>query len=704
MIVDQALIKSNKAQHAVDTIGKSIRVIGTVAGETPPWAITGDIVREAYNRMILRSPKGGANVEMTVRTVLDVPRICDASPLARFCVPERTAQAESAAAQVEKLNRRERSHFSEFQPSKLTARRNAEKLPEVRAFWELVRILFTETPKSFADAVKFEHAKIALFSGMRSVEHSSLPLECLAYREVLKGEGSGAGKKYAYTQRLDLTNFAAKHDPSSKASRSILVKSVQAVPIDLEDIIIEARDSIEYLTKPLRNRIRLQRETDRILPMYEPDQMVELIELYPVITGNLWFLNSDPPQDMVDQYRSSWSHEDRGKIRDFRDQIARRQDSFRPVLSFFSKAVRNGLQVYRNGERTNRKLGHWGAMGRIADVEEYLAKQARTKLSDLTSYGVSDGTNLLPEDQLVLVPKRALIEGRNDGILDVDAYFAVGAYHAIDFQQWLDPHSAGNKGAFAVYGETEADRILSINSHALRHLKTTELLRHGVVDTATAHHLNRKDPRQNAAYDHRSLLEDLELVQVPDEALEQLEGQSLDALRLILSGKGRGPLVERYYEIAKANGQREAIEFLAAEADGMHFTPYGLCMKSFWIDSCPKHLQCFKGCNHLMKTFDPKNDKYARDTLERTEGNLKRIQERSSTAPGHVNQIAEVEKAIRGLKTFLNTKPGERAFPDGQDLHDPVVRPPATVIETGSPLPGPNEKSNSGTLDLFRDG
>jgi hypothetical protein len=704
VIVDQALIKSNKAQHALDTIGKSIRVIGTVAGEIPPWALTGEIIRDAYNRMIVNSPKGGSNVELTVRTVLDVPRICDASPLARFCIPENTAQAQNAATQVEKLGRRERGYHAAFQPSKLTDRRNADKLPEVRAFWELVRILFTETPKSFADAVKFEHAKIALFSGMRSVEHSSLPLDCLTYREILKGENSSAGKKYAYTRRLDLTNFAAKQDPNSKASRSILVKSVQAVPLDVEEIIIEARDRIEYLTKPLRKRIRQQRKTGRMLPEYEPNQMVELIELYSVMTGNFWFLNEHPPQDLVDQYRSSWSHNDRGKIREHRDQLARRRDSFRAVLGFFSKAEKAGLPVYRDGARTDRKLGHWGAMARIADVEAYLAKRARTKLSDLTSYGVSDGTDLLPEDQLVLIPKRALIEGRNNGILDVDAYFAVGAYHAIDFQQWLDPQSDGNKGIFAVYGETDADRSLSIDSHALRHLKTTELLRHGVVDTATAHHLNRKDPRQNAAYDHRSLLEELELVQVPDQALEELEGKSLDALRLILSGKARGPLVERYYEIAKMSGQREALEFLAAEADGMHFTPYGLCMKSFWIDSCPKHLQCFKGCSHLMKTFSSKNDKYAQDTLVRTESNLERIRMRSSDAPGYLNQVAEAESTIQGLNAFLNAKPGQNVFPDGADLHESIVRPPATVIETGSPLPGPARKSESETLDLFGDG
>ena len=52
----------------------------------------------------------------------------------------------------------------------LEERKHAEKLPERRAFWELVRIVFTERPKSFLDLLRFAQAKTLILSGLRDGE------------------------------------------------------------------------------------------------------------------------------------------------------------------------------------------------------------------------------------------------------------------------------------------------------------------------------------------------------------------------------------------------------------------------------------------------------------------------------------------------------------------------------------------------------
>lgn len=702
VIVDQAFVKSNKATHAVDNIGKSIRILGTVAGDLCPWELTGDIVREAYNRMMVNSPKGAMNVEMTVRTVLDVQRLCDAAPLARFCTPYQSEEAKVGADKIQAIRKQQDTYHAQFERSKLTDRKNVEKLPEARAFWELVRILFTEKPLTFSDAVKFEQGKIAIFAGMRAVEASALPLRCLEYRDIMRRQRPASVSvpdlvsKYGYEQALYLINFAAKQIADGEGSESVLVRRAQSVPIDQQEIMIKARDRIEYLTSPLRNTLRCQRETGRLLPMYEPENLVDVVEIYPVLTGNLWFLSEPEPIDLINAYRASWSHEDRRRIVVARDELIRRDGSksYDSVRKFFSALVKDGLPVYRNGSRTDGNLGSLGTYVRIGELEDYLRRNRKTKLSDLSTFDVSNGGSLLPEDNLVLLPKRALVEGRNNGILDIDAYCSVGIYHAADFMLWLSQSGSTSPTIFKTYGETEADKLLELESHSLRHLKTTELLRNGVVDTAIAYHMNRRNPQQNEVYDRRSLLEELEDIDVPDEALDLLEERSLQTLKLIISGRARGPIVEKFKSIRETEGERSAFEYLAAEADGFHVTPWGYCLKSFWIDSCPKHLQCSKGCFHFAKSDDPSHETYARTIRERTQVNLDKLRANPNPSPGYGNQMRHAEEILEGIDAILAAKPGERVFPNGKDLFEDVAAP-ASVLDTGRLTPE--------TMDLFDD-
>jgi len=667
-ILDQAFRKQNKAQHSVQNIGRPIRILGSVAGEIPPWEITADIVRTAYNLTIQSSPKGAMNLEMMIRTVVDIESLADRSPLARFCEANSNEKTTSAAQKVAEIKTKSNRHKQQFKRSRLTDRKNAEKLPEARAFWELVRILFSESPKFFVDAVSFELAKIALFAGARANEIASLPYECLRYRDVPIKKKSEDRTTFGFERALYLSIFASKQKQNSSDSRTVLVRTAMAVPIDQEVIIKEAVERIKYLTEPMRNTIKRQREKNRIFPQYEPNQLVSIIDLHPALTGNLWFLDDDPPLALTKKYRSSWSHEDRRSLITARtsiiDAISSQRTVSRKVRDFWYKYKRLGLNLQGNGSNGSKVT-----TVNIGELENFLKMNAVSKQSDVAPFPITDGSILQPEDNLVLLPKRAMIEGRDGNILDIDAYASIGVYNAQDLSNWFSVGHTGNS-IFSTYGDTPHNRNLRLNTHSLRHLKTTELLRYGVSDAAIAKHQNRKDIRQNQDYDHRSLLEDLENIDIPDDALDILPEKAQTTLRLILTGRARGPIVERFIKIRETEGEAVAFEYLAAEADGFHVTPFGYCLKNFMISSCPKHLQCVKNCGHFARSDNPAHDSYIIRTRERTQIALDMLRQNPMPTIGYHNQIKHAEELIEGLDAALATKPGDKVFPNGKDLYE----------------------------------
>ncbi|WP_216073391.1 hypothetical protein, partial [Acinetobacter baumannii] len=76
-------------------------------------------------------------------------------------------------------------------------------------------------------------------------------------------------------------------------------------------------------------------------------------------------------------------------------------------------------------------------------------------------------------------------------------------------------------------------------------------------------------------YDHRSLAEDLDNVELPESALAALGEHAQQTLRMIIAGKIEGPIVAEFRHIQKTAGDEAAFAYLEAEADGLHVTPYG---------------------------------------------------------------------------------------------------------------------------------
>lgn len=290
---------------------------------------------------------------------------------------------------------------------------------------------------------------------------------------------------------------------------------------------------------------------------------------------------------------------------------------------------------------------------RVDEMEDYLAG-IQTKLSDQSPFRLSSGDEIKPWDLMFLMPKRALAEGRNDGLCDITRYYSVGRFSPeMTMLSLSGKENDGYPTLFSCYGEGDEDRSLSLKPHSLRHLQNTELFRLGVADTIITKRFNRKSVAQSYEYDHRSLAEDLEQIELPQEVEIALGSKAATVARLIKAGKASGPIVEAFKKIQRTRGDDAAFEFLKIEADGFHSTPYGHCINSFTVDPCPKHLECFAGCRHLTATDMPKQ----RQHLIQLEGRFKNAMEAIAARPantiGRDNQLIHAKNRLERVPVLF---------------------------------------------------
>jgi hypothetical protein len=348
----------------------------------------------------------------------------------------------------------------------------------------------------------------------------------------------------------------------------------------------------------------------------------------------------------------------------------------------------------------------------VGEVEDFLKSELRTKQSDSSPIRLAEG-ELSACELMFLMPKRALAEGRDAGLCDVTRVSAVGR---VDRNMISYALSADSKVTlFATYGQTDEDRALRLHPHSLRHLQNTELFRLAVADTIITKRFNRRKVAQSYDYDHRSLSEELDMVDLKPEVEARLGEKSATVARLIKSGKARGPIVEAFRKIQETQGEDEALEYLRTEADGFHSTPYGHCVNSFTVDPCPQHLECFNGCRHLSATDLTENRLNLVQLEARLETAVRAIESRKqsigsgssleldsvSSSPkaddlivrerkvqavpfsgvGMENQLNHAKTRLAGVRKLLATPPGHQVFPDGPDLSRGSRKPVGRVLD-----------------------
>lgn len=674
-LLNELLVKRNKPNHALVNVGRSLRVIATCAGSEVPWELTPATIQRAYNVAlgIGSSGKLAANISMVVRTLIDGLHIADRSPLARFC----TAYAGQQSAE-EKVSNLKRGNNTYRQTRKVRAelsdRKGATKLPDEKAFWELIRIVFTEQPKTFVDAIRFSQIKLAIVSGFRVGENILLPVNWAHWHEHLK-EDDIAKSKGGISRSLSIRHFSEKQAEDVGAEGIVLFENIQHVPVIFESLILEALVEAERLTKPLRERLRLQVSTDRLLPEFPPDALVPAWDIYSRVSGSLWFASPPLPEDIVSKYRETFDPM-------YLDEMRQRQILQVPIHGVSASCMKYFKKLpitirMADGTPFTRSTDWKNAYIRVSEAEELIRSEMTSKLPNTKPFLMRDGGRLSPAELMFLMPIRALIEERNGGILDVNRYFAVGRASTLDLHLHL---GGGTNNIFSRYGQTDEDRALSLNTHSLRHLQNAELFRLGVADTIITKRFNRRSVAQSYVYDHRSLAEDLAHIDLPKGA-ESMAPRAQETLQMIMAKKIRGPIVDEFLKIQEGMGDDEAFRYLSAEADGLHATPFGFCVNSFTVDPCPKHLECYD-CRHLTRSGIPEEQQRLEQLKHRMIDVVNVIEASPSEARniGWQNQLKHAQSRLESLEKILVTAPMERPFPDGKDLFHAVEDKRGTSI------------------------
>jgi len=652
--IEHILIRKKGIGH-VASAAAALRALATVSGKEP-WLVTADDIQLTCDISDECQPSGGRSIVLRgmVATLIDPLHLFDTCPLSALVAkPDYGRKGRAKFAIVESQ-----------QPKNLADRKNQEKLPERRAFWELIRIVFTERPRTLNDALRFAMIKILLMTGLRVNEVALLPFDWKRTRTYIDGNGRPAGESGGISESLMLRYFAEKQENST------LYELTQFIPSIFEDEVKSVLEEVSRLTAPLRKTLKDQYETGRIFPMYEPDQLVHTVEMYVRLSGNPIWAESPLPaqaQECIDKYVDTLDNNLLLNI----SNLQARATALTPTISrYFSNQRRgHGLVLrHRNGSPV-QSTGVWLTYMRVSEVEAYVRSHLPTKLSDLKDLTLDNGSKLAPWELLFLMPKRAVGAGRGQTILDPNKTFSVGIADPGLLHVALGAESQKDRSLFSVYGETDDDKALKINTHSFRHLQNTELFRLGVADTIITKRFGRRSVAQSHEYDHRSLAELLDHVDLPEEWDMLIgEGKAATVAKLIQVGRANGPIVSEFKRIQREEGDNAALQFLAAEADGFHATPYGTCLNSFTVDPCPKHLECFTGCRHLSATDLPEH----RKNIINLHGRLKIAMEQAKARPigsmGRENQIAHAAVRLEGVERLMNAQPGESVFPSGNDL------------------------------------
>jgi hypothetical protein len=204
VVMEQLFVRRNTVSHVANNVARPLRVIATCAAEKEPWAITADDIALSIRvaNDIQPSGKLGDLISGLTKVLFDANHLTDVGPL----YPALTgARLQPRATRRSKfLN----SH-AEIRHN-LEDRKRAERLPERRAFWELIRIVMTEQPLTFMDELRFAVIRIMILTRFRIGEATLLPADWRTDRHYYDPKQRPAGELGGYSQSLMIRHFAEK--------------------------------------------------------------------------------------------------------------------------------------------------------------------------------------------------------------------------------------------------------------------------------------------------------------------------------------------------------------------------------------------------------------------------------------------------------------------------------------------------------------
>jgi site-specific recombinase XerD len=431
----------------------------------------------------------------------------------------------------------------------LASRKGGEKLPDVDALHELVRIVFQERPKGHQHAIRFAIARLLVLTGLRLNEIIMLPVDCLQWEDhVDVVTGKPAGEVGGISRSLRLKYFGEKR---IKKGEKFLVADFQWIPARFEALVASTVNTILAATEPLR-------------------------------------------------------------------------------------------QALNSGSCSGRQFK--------------TSAGTELQLADFLFLVLHRNSGKLPET----IPSGSIVE------MAAESSFIAFLGGSI---------RPGRHTVFTKYGNTPNRWSMSLKSHSLRHLMNTELFRSGVPDTVITQHFGRLSVVQSHVYDHRSLGERLQDIEIPTSATKHiLPGTPQETVaKMVLSGLVGGSAISASFKkIQDEHGDEAAFEYLAKNSDGFHVTPYGFCITSFAINPCVRHLKCFDECRHYL----PSGMQEHRISLTSLRDKLRVMRDAAAAKPltstGRKNQVAHAERLISGVESALASQPNVPLFKDGKDHSAPL--------------------------------
>ena len=685
-VLEQLIIKKRKPSHIIQNIVRPFKVLATCANNVEPYDLTADIILEAIeaSNAVQKSGKLADLVIGVVKSIIDVNFISDKCPLYPSLSVRRRAISKDRSPRFMKAK-------SELLVE-LESRKNADSLPEKRAFWELTRIVFREKPQSFSDLIRFAIIQLQIFTGFRVGEAVLLPEDCLRTKKYYDVSGVNVTELGGISEALQIKYFAEKQSKSLVDDQGALYETSKNVFEMFAAPLEKSLRAISKATRPLRATLKKQLDSGRIFPAYAESDVVSVIELYPLITGNPFWLDlEDRDIDFwISKYKNNFDSDVLIELQVYQWEIFYahgKQIKLNNATYVFWNRIANQDSsadvklTFRNedGSRYIANRKKWSEVYlNIGELESYLIQKTPTKLSDTQLLRTNDGV-LRPDELMFLLPKRGLSEERNAGITDIVHYCSVGVADTSLISYALGENDAYTDTLFSRYGETEEDRSLKLTSHQLRHLLNTELFANEVPDTLITKYFARHSTTQSHVYEHTTLSEQLAGLPIPRDIAGLLGDKASKVYKMIENGIASGPIVENFRKIQSELGDDEALEFLKVEADGFHSTPYGVCIKSFTVDPCPKNLECVAGCQNLAATGQPETIKNLKFLEKRLSDGLDIAKSRPESLPGTQNQISHAQVRLEGVRKLLETSPGQKVFPEGRDFSKRLSR--KTVLD-----------------------
>lgn len=728
------LITRQQSAHSFYRFSRMIKVLALACQREAPDEIVAEDVRLAYNISLLT---GDGELARTfpgfIATRIDNLHIADRPNLRSQCTPFNRVDTLASQSKVDGANLVNNSWKSRGKTAvlkELHARRDEFKLPDSASFWELTRIVFTEKPRSVHDLQIFAACRAHIITGMRAAELALLPRDWEVWHAWVDYDGRSAAEKGGVARSLQIRHFAGKQNSAAKQLETRnLVPKLHDVPELFQEIILDTFHEVERVTEPMRETLRNQYATGRLLPMFSADEIVLATEIFKYIYGDVEiskfatpdylisaYIYGDCPTGMSGEYESfdlrlldEIEKFHKKSIGSFLEKSGKKflHGSYLsdPVKAYWGdkrSKLSSDLFVDSKGKRIGDVRGRdWSdTFLRVSEVESVLKTSGWYDKIFQPGLIITGRKAMLPHDFLFLAGIDALGGRREAKTIDVRKLFAIRRFHIGEVSSATgERKDTRSRSIFNRYCRTDEAKQMSLRMHELRHLQNTELFRKGVSDTIIAKRFNRTNSQQSTVYDHRSLHERLSHIDVEQDVLDYLKSKAALTYKLIKGGFVSGPIVDQFSAIQKGEGDQAAFDFLIAEADGLHATPYGLCLNSFTVDPCPKHLECFSGCIHLGRTDIPEEQERLQILYDQTAIVVEKIEGSPGEAVGRANQLRHGRQRLAAIEKALSTRPGHIVFPDGQDLSRPISEAKGcSVFDAEMPvfLPVPIREDDNG--------